>query len=106
MPHGTNLNSSTLTYLRSDANYLLVLYVPVHRLLRYRSDLTYNGDVIVRDVVPFHEVQDLWIAAKSPEFGKAATNPRKITSDRIVNEVVCQCELAERQRSPSVLHRS
>ena len=95
-----------LTCLRRDANYLLVLYVPVHRLLRYRSDLTYNGDVIVRDVVPFHEVQDLWIAAKSPEFGKAATNARKITSDRIVNEVVCQCELAERQSSPSVLHRS
>lgn len=64
-----HLNSSTLAYLGSDANSILVMYVPVRRLLKYRSSLTYNGDVVVRDVVPFHEVHDVWIAGKSPDLG-------------------------------------
>ena len=50
----------------------------------------------MRDTIPFHEVQDIWIAGKSPQPGRPATNPRKITSDSIVDEVVFQCEFADR----------
>ena len=82
------LNSSTLAYLGSDTNFLLVMYVPVRRLLKYRASVTYNSDVIVRDMVPFHEVQDVWIAGKSPELGKPAANPKKISNNKIVNEAV------------------
>lgn len=98
------LNSSALAYLGSDTNFILVLfYVPIRRLLKYRSSLTYNGDVIVRDVVPFHEVQDVWLPGKSPELGRPAANPKKISSDKIINEVVCQCELADQSVPPQVV---
>ena len=79
------------------------MYVPVQRLEKYRSSLTRNGDVIVRDVVPFHEIQDVWLAGKSPELGKPATNHRKISNDKIVNEVGCQCELADRSVPPAIV---
>ena len=88
------LNMSTLTYLGPDTKSLLVLYVPARRLLKYKSFVTYNGDIVVMETIPFHEVQDMWIAGISPEIGKPAVNPRKITSNKIANEVVCQCELA------------
>ena len=50
------VNSSTISYFDRDVKSLLVLYVPIKRLLKYRSFVTYNGDVIVMDVIPFHEV--------------------------------------------------
>ena len=53
------VNASTLSYLGREHDKLLVLYVPVSRLLKYRSSFTYNADVIVRDAVPFHEVQEM-----------------------------------------------
>ena len=56
--------------------------------------MTYNGDVIVMDVIPFHDVTDVWTATPSPRMGWPATDPRKITSDKVVDEVVCQCEYA------------
>ena len=55
------VNSCTLAYFGRDVEQMLVIYVPVHRLLKYRSSYTYNGGVIVRGVVPFHEVQEMWI---------------------------------------------
>ena len=73
-----------------------MLYVPVLRLLKYRSSFTYNADVIVRDVVPFHEVQEMWIVGKARKEGLTAKYPRRITSNKIVDEVVCQCEYADR----------
>lgn len=88
------LNMSTLTYLGPDTRSLLVLYIPARRLLKYKSFVTYNGDIVVMETIPFHEVQDAWIAGVSPEHGKPAVNPKKITSNKIANEVVCQCELA------------
>ena len=97
-----NVNSCTLSYLGQDNENLLVLYVPVSRLLKYRSNFTYNADVIVRDVVPFHEVQEAWIVKRSYKKGMAARNPRKITSDKIVDEVVCQCEYAVRTVPPAI----
>lgn len=65
--------------------------------------VTVYGDVIVRDIVPFHEVPDVWIAGKSPELGQPATNPKKISNNKIVNEVVCQCELADRSVPPPIV---
>lgn len=88
------LNTSTLTYLGPDNHSLLVLYIPARRFLKYKSFVTYNGDIVVMETIPFHEVQDVWISGISPEMGKPAVNPRIITSNKIVNEVVCQCELA------------
>ncbi len=99
------INSCTLAYLGQDIEQLLVLYVPASRLLKYKSSYTYNGDVIVREVVPFHEVQEMWIAGKSTRIGNPAQNPRKIMSSGIVDEVVCQCELADRS-VPSAIVRS
>ena len=58
-------NSSTLNYLGSENEYLLVLYVPANRLLKYRSSITYNGDIVVMDTVPFPEVQEIWWWMKS-----------------------------------------
>ncbi len=89
-----DLNMSTLTYLGPDTTWLLVLYIPARRLLKYKSFITYNGDIIVMETIPFHEVQDVWISGISPGLGRPAVNPRKITSSRIANEIVCQCELA------------
>ena len=97
-----HVNSCTLSYLGHDNENLLVLYVPVSRLLKYRSNFTYNADVIVRDVVPFHEVQEAWIIQRSLKKGMTARNPRKITSNKIVDEVVCQCEYAVRTVPPAI----
>ena len=97
-----NVNSCTLSYLGHGNENLLVLYVPVSRLLKYRSNFTYNADVIVRDVVPFHEVQEAWIVQRSYKKGMTARNPRKITSNKIVDEVVCQCEYAVRTVPPAI----
>ena len=36
-------------------------------------------------------------------IGKPAVNPRKITSEKIIDEVVCQCELAERSVPPAII---
>ncbi len=90
-------NSCTLAYLGPDVEQLLVMYVPASRLLKYRS-------IIVRDVVPFHEIQEMWITGKSRSIGLPAVNPRRIMSDKIVDEVVCQCELADRS-VPSAMIR-
>ena len=98
-----SVNSCTLNYLGQDNDTLLVLYVPVSRLLKYRSSFTYNADVIVRDVVPFHEVQEMWIVNRSYGIGQTARNPRKITSNKVVDEVVCQCEYADRSVPPAIL---
>ena len=76
------VNSSTIAYINPDVKTLLVLYVPIKRLLKYRSFVTYNGDVIVMDTVPFHEVTDVWTAKPSPKMGKPATDPKKITSNK------------------------
>lgn len=97
------LNSSTISFLDRDTKNLLVLYIPVRRLLNYRVNITFNGDVIVRETIPFHEVTDVWIAGSSPGINQPATNPKKITSDKIVNEVVCQCEFATKSVPKEVL---
>ena len=95
-------NSSTLNYLGSENEYLLVLYVPASRLLKYRSSITYNGDIVVMDTVPFPEVQEIWISRKSPGRKFPAMDPMRITSHKVVDEVVIQCEYASKAAPPPV----
>ena len=96
-------NSSTLNYLGSGNEYLLVLYVPANRLLKYRSSITYNGDIVVMDTVPFPEVQEIWIAKKSPGSRFPAQDPVRITSHKVVDEIVIQCEYAAMAAPPPVI---
>ena len=96
-------NSSTLNYLGSENEYLLVLYVPANRLLKYRSSITYNGDIVVMDTVPFPEVQEIWISKKSPGKRYPAQDPVRITSHKVVDEVVIQCEYASKAAPPPVI---
>ena len=96
-------NSSTLNYLGSGNEYLLVLYVPANRLLKYRSSITYNGDIVVMDTVPFPEVQEIWISKKSPGRRYPAQDPVRITSHKVVDEVVIQCEYASKAAPPPVI---
>ena len=96
-------NSSTLNYLGSGNEYLLVLYVPANRLLKYRSSITYNGDIVVMDTVPFPEVQEIWISKKSPGRRYPAQDPVRITSHKVVDEVVIQCEYAAKAAPPPVI---
>ena len=96
-------NSSTLNYLGSGNEYLLVLYVPANRLLKYRSSITYNGDIVVMDTVPFPEVQEIWIAKKSPGRRFPAQDPVRITSHKVVDEIVIQCEYAAMAAPPPVI---
>ena len=96
-------NSSTLNYLGSENEYLLVLYVPANRLLKYRSSITYNGDIVVMDTVPFPEVQEIWISKKSPGKRYPEQDPVRITSHKVVDEVVIQCEYASKAAPPPVI---
>ena len=96
-------NSSTLNYLGSENECLLVLYVPANRLLKYRSSITYNGDIVVMDTVPFPEVQEIWISKKSPGKRYPAQDPVRITSHKVVDEVVIQCEYASKAAPPPVI---
>ena len=96
-------NSSTLSYLGSGNDLLLVLYVPANRILKYRSSITYNGDIVVMDTVPFPEVQEIWIAKKSPSKRHPAQDPFRITSHKVVDEVVVQCEYAAMAAPPPVI---
>ena len=96
-------NSSTLNYLGSGNEYLLVLYVPANRLLKYRSSITYNGDIVVMDTVPFPEVQEIWISKKSPGRKYPAQDPVRLTSHKVVDEVIIQCEYATKAAPPPVI---
>ena len=96
-------NSSTLNYLGSGNEYLLVLYVPANRLLKYRSSITYNGDIVVMDTVPFPEVQEIWISKKSSGRRYPAQDPVRITSHKVVDEIVIQCEYASKAAPPPVI---
>ena len=96
-------NSSTLNYLGSGNEYLLVLYVPANRLLKYRSSITYNGDIVVMDTVPFPEVQEIWTSKKSPGRRYPAQDPVRIASHKVVDEVVIQCEYASKAAPPPVI---
>ena len=90
------VDSSTIAYIDRDVKSLLVLYIPIRRLLKYRSYVTYSGDVIVMDAISFHDVTDVWTAQPSPKIGWPATDPKKISSNKVVNEVACQCEYASK----------
>ena len=96
-------NTSTLNYLGSGNENLLVLYVPANRLLKYRASITYNGDIVVMDTVPFPEVQEIWIVKKSPSRRDPAQDPIRITSHKVVDEVVVQCEYATMAAPPPVI---
>ena len=96
-------NASTLNYLGSSNDYLLVLYVPAARLLKYGSGITYHGDIVVLDTVPFTEVQEIWICGKSPGRKVPALDPRRITSHKVIDEVVIQCEYANMAAPPPVI---
>ena len=95
------VNTCTLNYIGGE-DLILVLYVPVARLLKYRSRFTFNSDVVVSETIPFHEVQEAWIAEKAAK-GAVASGPRRIMSAKAINEVVCQCENADRAVPPQVL---
>ena len=73
------INTCTITWIAGEQE-ILVLYVPGTRLLKYRSGLTYNGDIVVGETVPFSEVQDAWIAHKSEFGGDVASGSRRIMS--------------------------
>ena len=77
--------------------------MPANRLLKYRSSITYNGDIVVMDTVPFPEVQEIWIAKKSPSRRDPAQDPFRITSHKVVDEVVVQCEYATMAAPPPVI---
>ena len=96
------INTCTITWIAGE-QYILVLYVPGTRLLKYRSGLTYNGDIVVGETVPFSEVQDAWIARKSDFSGDVASGPRRIMSSKVTEEVVCQCDNADRGVPPQII---
>ena len=96
------INTCTFTYVANE-EMILVHYVPGARLLKYRPGLTYNGDIVVGETVPFSEVQEAWIAKKSDYGGTVATGPRRIMSSKVVDEVVCQCDYADRAVPPQII---
>ena len=51
---------------------ICALYVPVSRLLKYRPNFAFNGDVIARETVPSHETIE-------PKTGSTLTFPNKRT---------------------------
>ena len=55
------------------------------------------------DTVPFPEVQEIWIAKKSPSRRDPAQDPFRITSHKVVDEVVVQCEYATMAAPPPVI---
>ena len=101
MHRGIQSTHCTLNYIGGE-DLILVLYVPVACLLKIRSGFTFNGDVVVSETIPFHEVQEAWIAEKAAK-GAVASGPRRIMSTKAINEVVCQCENADRAVPPQVL---
>ena len=96
------INTCTITWIAGEQE-ILVLYVPSTRLLKYRSGLTYNGDIVVGETVPFSEVQDAWIAHKSEFGGDVASGSRRIMSSKVTEEVVCQCDKADRGVPPQII---
>ena len=55
------------------------------------------------DTVPFPEVQEIWIAKKSPSRRDPAQDPVRITSHKVVDEIVIQCEYAAMAAPPPVI---
>ena len=80
-----------------------ILYIPGTRLLKYKSGFTYNGDIVLGETIPFSEVQDAWIARKSDFSGDVASGPRRIMSSKGTEEVVCQCDDADRGVPPQII---
>ena len=96
------INTCTLSWIPGEL-FILVLYIPGTRLLKYRSGFTYNGDIVVGETVPFSEVQEAWIARKSDFGGDVASGPRRIMSSKVTEEVVCQCDDADRGVPPQLI---
>ena len=96
------INTCTITWIAGE-QHILVLYIPGTRLLKYKSGFTFNGDIVVGETIPFSEVQDAWIARKSDFSGDVASGPRRIMSSKVTEEVVCQCDDADRGVPPQII---
>ena len=58
---------------------------------------------MVGETIPFSEVQDAWIAHKSDFSGDVASGSRRIMSSKVTEEVVCQCDKADRGVPPQII---